>query len=899
MTSAGKQAASLKAKEEVAPKARQSYVGPIVSDPDEPLSEEDDFERFKMTVRFQKIIEFHQAAAHADIELAFAIYKDRMSQNSDKHEESSKVTNHQKRMIQLQMEKEEERKNIVKAERSKRRSELRRRPGRSGTVIAPRPSVPANPSWLNTFQEQVAEGVESNIALDKILSNDPDEQQGNVEKLLGQLFPGSSTANEERYDHFAPAVGQSQYPSTGPNGWSASTTSFPRPTDVNHEPVKRFSNGRSTKHNNVRIAKPSLFGEDPESSDEEEEDSPSPPVSVNPPQQNNPFMNAEVDSMLSNHLLVDPELYSYINQWGTTGELPSMPTPTTPWGISQTAQTPTADDPWRIKSTPVATRGKFSFSGSLSASTQNPHSFMAEQSAPMSLATLAALNSANANAREKQPVVVDERRPALEPVKKFSPSQSVPTALPNAVPAPAPSTSTQTSNSQVTLQAKADLNPMSSVIGKKASKKQRQAMKKVGASSEDSTQASEFPTPPETTPMATIFEQIPQPGTKSISPQADIDLNANVGRGRKDSTSLWGELLSTPRPASNLPAHLREIGLKSENALQGVNRPVEQFRPTSGMSTIKAPQRGSGSALKNRSVWSIFSSGEPGPSKPQTETALPSGGRDLWIPGGFEVNDGGGGGGGGGHDDQMINDPSFSAQFSAPVPAVHNNLSMSAPVAPFRSNDVSSSSAANSQAVPVPPHPSGLSPTSKKSKNKKGKGKRVSVEEIPEEEEHCGERLPLDHRYIMESSTILEPKPSVPSRMFDSIIAFGDEDEDESSSSSFAAASNRTSSSPPPNLFDGDSARLAAAMQEIQESSARMEKKFATTPAWGVANGVKSEPDASTPIFSWGRPTASSDKKKGSASNSAGNNNAIPKPVIAPAIQNLKRSRAASGGKLL
>jgi hypothetical protein len=894
MTSAGKQAASLKAKEEVAPKTRQSYMGPIVTDPDEPLSEEDEFERFKMNVRFQKIIEFHQAAAHADIELAIAIYKDRVAQNSDKHEVSSKVTNHQKRMMQLQMEKEEERKNIVKAERSKRRSELRRRPGRSGTLVAPRPSVPANPSWLNAFQEQVAEEVESNIVLDKILSSDPDEQEGNVEKLLERLLPGSSSLNEDRSNHFA----RDEYDSTGPNGWGMSSTSFPRPPDVNHEPnpvtlpKKLSNNGRFTKHNNTRIARPSLFGEDPESSEEEEEeeDSPSPSVApVDAPQHTNPFMTPEADSMFSQHLMADPELYSYLNQWGSTGELPSVPSPTAPWGMNQTVQTPTVDnpDPWKMKdvrTTPIATRRKSSFSASLNTPTQNPYNaFMAEQS--VSLATLAALNSVN----QKQPVV-DERRPVVEPSKRVSPPQPTPAAAPSA---------SSNSASPVTPQAKADPNP-----GRKPGKKQRQVLKKAGpgpsSSIEDSAQTLEFPTPQaETTPMATIFEKTPPPVTKPIPPQVEADFNASASRGRKNSTSAWGELLSTPRPASNIPAHLLEKGhLKPENAMQqSVNKPVEQFRSGPGMSTIKAPPRGS--ALKNaagRSAWNIFSSAEPGPSKHQTEAAaLSSAGRDPWIPGSFEVDDGGGGGGG--QDDY---EASFSAQFLAgAAPSAHHKSSMQA----SRSNDILSSNASSSKPVPaMSQQPSVLSPTGKKGKNRKVKGKKVTVEEVPDEEDQDsrGDRLPVDHRYIMESKTILEPKPSVPPRMFDSIIGFGDEEEDGgSTSSSFASAADTS----PPDPFDGDPARFAAAMQEIQEASARMEKKFTATPAWGVVgNGVKTktgEAETSTPVFSWGQPTTA-DRKKGSANVSIGNSNTtVLKPAIAPAIQNLKRSKAASGGKLL
>lgn len=915
MTSAGKQAASLKAKEDVVPKARQSYLGPIVTDPDEPLSEEQEFERFKMHVRFQKIMEFHQAAAHADIELAIAIYKDRMAQNSDKHEVSSKVTNHQKRMMQLQMEKEEERKNIVKAERSKRRSELRRRPGRSGTLVAPRPSVPANPSWLNAFQEQVSEEVESNIVLDKILSsNDPDEQEGHVEKLLERLLPGSSSLNEDRQNHFA----RDEYSSTGENGWGTSTASLPRANhEVNQVTPKRLSNGRFTKHNNNNMrVKPSLFGEDPESSDEEEEeDSPSPPVSVNPapapPQQANPFMNADADSML----MADPELFSYINQWGTTGELPSVPSPTTAWGMTH-AQTPTVDnpDPWRlmkddVRSTPVATRRKTSFSASLNTPTQNPYNnaFMAEQPGmpmPMSLATLAVLNSANASVREKQPV--------LEPVKRVSPPQTT--------PAPAGAPSSNSASPVTPPQGKTDPSPIP-LTGKKSGKKQRQA-KKAGAGGpstvEDSstTQVLELLEPPtETTPMATIFEKTPPPPSIT-KPDANPNFNASAGastsRGRKDSTSTWNELLSTPRPTSNIPAHLLEKA--------GVNKPVEQFRSGSGsgMSTIKGPQRGSGLKNTARSAWNIFSTAEPGPSKVHL-----SGDREHWIPGGFEVDDGDGGGGG----QEDINEGLYAQFLAAAPPALHKS---SMPNPALRSNDISPpSNASSSKPVPTMSSqlPPVLSPAGKKGKNKKGKTKKVTVEEVPDEEEdNRGERLPVDHRYIMESrNTILEPRPSVPPRMYDSIIGFGDGDDDDESgrgggsmSSSFVSAADTapSSSSPIDHPFDGDPARFAAAMQEIQEASARMEKKFTAPPVWGVGNNNKtkssyseaesSSSSSSAPVFSWGQPiVAAADKKKGNASastsNPVGNNlNNVPATKPPAIVQNLKRSKAgASGGKLL
>jgi hypothetical protein len=162
-----------------------------LNDPDEPLSDEADFERFKMMVRMQKIVEFHQLAAQGDIELAIAAYKDRKAQSAEGHNVSIRVTEHQKRMMQLQMEKEEERKNIVKTERSKRRSELRRRPGRPGTLIAPISSVPTPPFWLDSVQDRVIEDLESNLSLQTILCVDPDNREENIDMFVQKMFPGS------------------------------------------------------------------------------------------------------------------------------------------------------------------------------------------------------------------------------------------------------------------------------------------------------------------------------------------------------------------------------------------------------------------------------------------------------------------------------------------------------------------------------------------------------------------------------------------------------------------------------------------------------------------------------------------------------------------------------------
>ncbi|KAF9564524.1 hypothetical protein CPC08DRAFT_248475 [Agrocybe pediades] len=169
----------------VAPKPRQAYIGPHLFDDTElepgsaevknasgadgssaelSADEEADFEAFKMRTRMLKIVEFHQAAALAEIKLAVAIYgerrkallasaavpqtssasllvngknakgkvngkeKENVDQDSSRRTErisiSARLAEHERRMVELQKEKEEERKEMVKEERRRRREEL-------------------------------------------------------------------------------------------------------------------------------------------------------------------------------------------------------------------------------------------------------------------------------------------------------------------------------------------------------------------------------------------------------------------------------------------------------------------------------------------------------------------------------------------------------------------------------------------------------------------------------------------------------------------------------------------------------------------------------------------------------------------------------------------------------
>ncbi|KAG6906572.1 hypothetical protein DXG01_013111 [Tephrocybe rancida] len=102
-----------------------AYVGPYLSSPED-SSDEDDFKTFKMQTRIDKIWEFHHAAAQADVELVIAISNDRMSKKSFDNE--ARISQHEKRMRELQADKEVERKATVDAERKKRREEISKRP---------------------------------------------------------------------------------------------------------------------------------------------------------------------------------------------------------------------------------------------------------------------------------------------------------------------------------------------------------------------------------------------------------------------------------------------------------------------------------------------------------------------------------------------------------------------------------------------------------------------------------------------------------------------------------------------------------------------------------------------------------------------------------------------------
>ncbi|KAJ3965542.1 hypothetical protein EV361DRAFT_810524, partial [Lentinula raphanica] len=104
-------------------KSHGIYIGPdLTSDTDD---EETSFEKWKRALRIQKIREFHDDAADADIQLTLDIDEARRTKSWSKEDEAQRLRAHEVAMLALRERKETERKAAVEAERQRRRAELR------------------------------------------------------------------------------------------------------------------------------------------------------------------------------------------------------------------------------------------------------------------------------------------------------------------------------------------------------------------------------------------------------------------------------------------------------------------------------------------------------------------------------------------------------------------------------------------------------------------------------------------------------------------------------------------------------------------------------------------------------------------------------------------------------
>ncbi|KAJ7028003.1 hypothetical protein C8F04DRAFT_1120727 [Mycena alexandri] len=217
------------------------YFGPVLTETfdNDALSEEEEaeeFERFKMETRVTKIREFHEEAARADIQLAQDIYNARkMGGNS--HDDEHKILEHQKRMVELQRTKEEERKAVVRAERAVRleaidlrKKQLQNKPTATGesprdrlaqevasklklgnVVAIPDPLVPVETRRGRRQSQSTMSTTSSQSS--RTTAPPPDRLAASVPDLLSALSSVSSTASS------TPVSSGSSSASQAPSRW--------------------------------------------------------------------------------------------------------------------------------------------------------------------------------------------------------------------------------------------------------------------------------------------------------------------------------------------------------------------------------------------------------------------------------------------------------------------------------------------------------------------------------------------------------------------------------------------------------------------------------------------------------------------------------------------------------
>ena len=714
---------------------RQPYVGPSV-DADEPIDEELEFEKFKMRTRMAKIVEFHEAAALAEISLSIEMYKARKQLNNSKEEDAPRVLEHQKRMVQLQKEKEEERKAIVKSERARRQSNLSRRLSPGDVKEVPM-SNGAFKTWdPSSFQEEI--NLPSRFNLETLLSDDPAKQQTSVESLLSEMF-----ADDYSGPNGSAAPGLFNGSSISPN-----PDAFLDPSSFYHQQEQLRQSHSSISNKTRPNSSPKLqrkthlsfFGE---SSDEED----GAPAAVKP----------------------------------------NAPTPiTTSAWPAKDAATPVSSAWGSRKTTATITQSR---QGSSVLSNINP-SFAMDETEPEPTATPIMNSKA---AKGKKPLVSASDKSSVAPpaVETVTASSKAPVAETPAVPptptpalAPAPTGKKQTKKQRQAANKKggaaaATATATASAIPEQEPEPepvlpQRESPKlETTVASNPIPQASEHTSwLPKTVPAMARAMMDSEPTTPSFS---------------------WDEITSTPRPASKIPAHVQET-LKSEGTLRpGMlkkkNLMADIFNATSSRTTLEQMPP---TSIAKGPVWG--SSVTPGPSlwgktKADFETAKPAQqptGGDPWVPGGFDcVNDykdegdGGGGGNEGGlwgsmtshakQNGKAASIPVKQQQPSATVQRLRRVSEATSSPAPraFGTKDLSDINQ---------PAPATMNSNSKKAQGKKnGKGKqRATVEVVSDEEKDNIDILPQNSNFIMEPKVILEPKPSVPPFVYNPIIDFAD-----------------------------------------------------------------------------------------------------------------------------
>ena len=848
-----------------------------------------------------KIVEFHEAAALAEISLSIEIYKARKQLNNSKEEDAPRVLEHQKRMVQLQKEKEEERKAIVKSERARRQSDLGRRPTR-GAVHTP---SSAFKTWgLSSFQEEMPLDLPSRFNLDTLLSEDPAKQHVNVENLLSQMFANDDDSQPYPTPEYPAPAGlfnshSSTSTSSNQDGFHGSMHSMQEQLHQRHSSMSWNKPQSNSSSKPTRKTHLSPFGE---SSDDEEDHRPTAAAAIRKSNENENVGRG-----------IDEDTKPTTSLWNTKPNA-STAAGASIWSSKDVRATPVSSA-WSSKK---ATTAPIPQPRQGSSILSNPNPLVADEIEPEPTAT-PVTNSKTAKGKKLWGSALEKPSispPAVETSTNKAPAAETPAApakidkpVPTPVPAPTPALAP---------------NP----VGKKLNKKQRLANNKKGGAAATAAAPGAVAEPaaipeqePETEPAPTQQESpkletaapVPEPvlggseHTSWLPKMVPAMARARMDSGPTTPSFSWDEVASTPRPAPKIPAHLQEA-LKSEGTIRvkKQNLMAEVFNATSSRTTLEqmppAPPI-------TRGLWGPTpTAATPGPSlwgktKADFDTAKvvqqPAGG-DFWVPGAFEsvndYNDEGGGGGGGGEDvgglweSMAAHSKQIGKAASIPVKQPQSSI------AAQRLRRVSEAASS-----PVPralgikdlsdigqPAPQTIitNSTSKKARAKKNaKGKqRVTVEDVSDEEKDNIDILPLDSSHIMESKTILEPKPSIPSVVYNSIIDFTDSDDVNNGSgygsSSFKPTTSTASSSSADDIFSsfpgafktqglntssgvewgamsGKHARWTPAVSDRETSG--------SPPSFSAAFGsrLQAKPATAQQTPTWGQPTKTSAKDKG------------------------------------
>lgn len=838
---------------------RQPYVGPSLDAADEPIDEELEFEKFKMRTRMAKIVEFHEAAALAEISLSIEIYKARKQLNNSKEEDAPRVLDHQKRMVQLQREIEEQRKAIVKSERARRQSDLARRSGAGKEVPT---SNGAFKTWdFSSFQEEI--NLPSRFNLDTLLSDDPAKQRTNVDSLLSELFADDCSGPDGSTPNFVNGASTSSN-SDAVRG-SSSTHNQQEQLRQSHSSMSWSKPRANPTPNPSRKTHLSPFGE---SSDEED----GTPAAAKPKA--------------------------------------STPATTSTWS-SKDGSTPVSSA-WSSKktATPITQQPR---QGSSVLPNANP-SFAMDEIEPEPTAT-PLMNPKTAKGRklsisafDKSPVLPP---PAVEPTTASSKAPEVETpAIPQTptpalAPAPAGGKKNKKQRQQANKKGGAAAAP-ATVAAPAAIPEQEPETEPVLPQREspklETPVAAPNPVPPQNSEHTSWL-----PKTVPAMARARMDSEPTT------PSFSWDEISSTPRPASKIPVHLQETLKKSEGTprpsmLNGKkkNLMAEMFSATSSRTTLEQMPPAS---ISKGPIWgSSSASASPGPSlwgktkadfEPAKVAQKPAGGDTCWVPGGFDgldnykdEGDGGGAGIGVGGNEaslwELTTSHSKQNGKAASIPVKQQQL----PVATQRLRRISEAASSSSPAPRAfgtkglsdigQPTPPTVNANSKKAPGKKnGKGKqRAMIEDVSDEEKDNIDILPQDCNFIMEQKVILEPKPSVPPFVYNPIIDYADINDVNDLgylSSSFRPTASTASSSSPDDFF-GSESRFSNTFKTQATTTSSMGGKHARwTPAvpsdgeelgspsflGSVAPHLQAKPSLQqTPI--WGQPNPSAkDKGKG------------------------------------